>query len=142
MPDSDDLRHFFDTDQSVLIRKPVPADAFLAWLLPNDANPLRIQCVLFAEKKEALTITPLSFICESPMIELVEAKGKSWGLNTDLLDGKNCHVTGFPIGIHDPRDFVILGHDRMVIAPGTKYKFPRLDLAQATTHFELLRTRV
>jgi len=85
-------------------------------------------------------MTPLTYICETPMLKLVEAKGQSWGLNTELLNGKNCHVTGFPagfpVGISDPRSFVVLALDRFVRDSNSQYKFPRLDLAHATTHFE------
>jgi len=140
MPSSKELCHYFVVDQSVIIRKPVAPDAFFTWLLPRNAEPLRMRCVLFTGQNDGLAMTPLTYICETPMLKLVEAKGQSWGLNTELLNGKNCHVTGFPVGISDPRSFVVLALDRFVRDSNSQYKFPRLDLAHATTHFEELKS--
>ena len=72
------------------------------------------------------------------MVKLVEAKAKSGGLNTDLLNGKNCHVSGFPIGIDDPRSFVVVAVDKLAATAVPGLKFSQLDLAHATVHFEQL----
>lgn len=138
MPDSDELQHYFNVENSMLIRKPVQPDFFLTWLLPSHADFLRMQCVLFAGQNDAMTITPLTYICEKRMIKLVEAKGNSLGLHTDLLNGRNCHVTGFPVGIDDPRQFVIVCKDHVLEAPDSPYRFPLLDLTHATSHFEVV----
>ena len=140
VPQTAETKHYFDVENGLMVSKPVPPDDFVRWLLPSEFELICMRCILFTGQDEHLAITPLTFVCETPMLELVQAKGNSWGLNTDLLDGRNCHVTGFPLGIPDPRKRVLVVKDRTVPAQDPRFNYARLDLAHATTHFEILRT--
>jgi hypothetical protein len=139
MPATPETEEYFDVPDSFLVRKPVPPEEFLLWLLPKEYTRLRFTCVLMTGSADDLWMTPLMYFGEVEMLCLVEAKGKSNGLHTHLVDGRNCHVTGFPKGIPNPREHVVIARDLLVMEERTGLKFPRLDLAHAVYHNSQLR---
>lgn len=139
MPFTAETDGFFEVSKSFLVKKPAPPDEFVRWLMPKEWQPVRMRCVLFAGQPPNLTITPLSFIGEAEMQQLVDVKGRTWGLNTDRLNGLNCHVTGFPRTIPEPREHVVVAEDKVVTMPSSPMRFAKLELAHSVYHFEHVR---
>ncbi len=127
---TDELRYYFADDEGILARKPVdnPND-FVRWLLPREYTSNPVYCLLFGGNGSELRFTPMTYNAERDMVRVLEMKGKTGGANTDLINGMNCHVTGFPRGIDDPRKFVILVRDHT--EDKEPLRFPLLDIAHA-----------
>src|SRR5947199_4598810 len=107
-----ELHFYFDPAESFLVRKHVAnPDDFIGALLPPDYQPVRLTCLLFGGIPPDMTMSYLSFYAEKDMGRLLQVKGRTGGLSTDKLEGKNCHVTGFPVGIDEPREWVLVTKD-------------------------------
>lgn len=137
LPNTDVMKFYFDVQESYLVKKPVPPNEFVDWVLPRDHRIVNISCILLGGPPSNLSFTILPFIGEVEMISLLDAKVRSLGLNSDLLEGHNCHVTGFPIGIENPREYVMIAADQIVPAADMSLQFSVLDLMQIVYHCEL-----
>ena len=131
MPDDPVVNAYFDASESFLVSKPVPADEFTGWLFPSRYRPATISCALFAGPPGETTVEVLTFNAEQEISHMMRVKGRTLGRSSDLPDGLNCHVTGFPETIPSPREFVIIGKDRWITGPGTEMRWSQLDYAHA-----------
>jgi hypothetical protein len=125
---------YFVAERSFLVRKPVPPDSFSEWLLPPEFVPTRIHCILLSGDGNCLGFDSCVYEAESDMQRVVSVKGRTRGWNTDRLIDHNCHITGFPRGIAEPRNLVAIVQDREEYAG--VLGFPKLELAHACFHFD------
>lgn len=128
--DTDELKYFFADDKGMLVKKPVSnLDEFVPSLLPRRYVSRPLYCLLFGDKGDRLRFTSVTYNAESPMLRLLEVKGRTGGLNTDKLQARNCHVTGFPVGVDDPRRWVIVARDN--VKQWERLEIPLLDIRHA-----------
>lgn len=135
MPDSEVLRYFFDVPQSCVVEKPVPPNDFVRWLLPNEWRSAATICVLLGGPPTRLVKAELPYIGEMNMKRLLQVKSDTGGLNTDRLNGRNCHITGFPKDIIDPRAHVLVTSDYFWPVPSKDLLLSLFDLSHAVYHF-------
>lgn len=132
MPNDDVTEEYFVTSESLLVRKPVPPNDFVEWVLPRSFHPATISCVLFGGPPDEMALQVVMYQAEQEMTGLMRTKGKTLGCSVELPDDMNCHATGFPTSIPTPREFVIVGRDRWrATPPGTEMRWSRLDYAHA-----------
>src|SRR5207244_3766952 len=93
----------FAEDQVLLIRKPSPLPFEF---LPRKSRRAMIHCMLLRQE-----ITRVTFNAEREMRRLPDLKGRTGGLNTDKLDGKNCHVFLTEVAARKVGDLAVIGHD-------------------------------
>jgi len=125
-----ELQHYFRKD-GLLVRKPSgPGRAFVEWLLPERYVSTVANCLLFGGDKESLVFTPILYNTEADMVRLLKIKGRTGGMNTDLLGASNCHVTGFPVGVPEPRRWVIIAEDNTIDVEVMRYSI--MDVAHAS----------
>jgi hypothetical protein len=141
MPSTSTLESYFDCGQSLLVKKPVDPDKFVEWLLPQDYQAVRLTCVLLAGDPPSMTLQLIRFQAEIDMLRLIRTKGLAGGRSTNRLGVRNCHVTGFPEGIDDPRSWVVIATDRTESFRGTTFNVARLDLRHVIEQREIFTTR-
>lgn len=108
-----ELEYYLADDDGLLIEKPcAPGRQFVEWLLPERYHMNSVYCLLFGGRGEHLVFSPLDYSAERDMLRLLMVKGETAGRNTSCLGEFNCHVTGFPVGIEDPRQWVIVARDK------------------------------
>jgi hypothetical protein len=138
MPIGDrDIEPYFVSENSVLVRKPVNPEQFVEWLLPSQFSPVRLHCILLAGDGPSFLLDQCLFEAERDMKRIIDMKGRARGWNTDRIFGRNCHITGFPRSIVNPRHFVAIVQDREDIAPNGTLSFPRLELNHALHHLDV-----
>ncbi len=125
-----ELRDFFADDDGMLIRKPCEPVEFFDWLVPKDQFITPVHCLLFGGDGADLKFTWLYFNAVHDLGRLLETKGKTFGQNTDLFGDKNCHVTGYPVGIRDPRNWIVVARDNVEVVDFMRYPF--LDIEHAS----------
>lgn len=123
--------HFLAGD-SLMVRKPVekPED-FVGWLLPAKYEPVKLTCILLGGNDPNLKFSMMTFNAERDVYRLIATKGLTRGLSTDRLAGKNCHVTGYPTGVPEPRDHVLIVRDRSRPAENGDMRYAALDIGHA-----------
>ncbi len=135
MPNDELLEAYFVTSESFLVKKPVPADKFVEWVLPSVFHPARVSCVLLGGPPGEMAAQVVRYDTEQEVSGLMRTKGKTLGCSAELPNGLNCHVTGFPTSISTPQDFTIVGKDRWRdTPPGIEMRWSRLDYAHAITN--------
>lgn len=128
---------YFNSESSMLVRKPVQdLDTFVEAILPKEYSVVPITCVLLGGHPGDMTRSFIRYFAEKDMIKLFETKGKTLGLSTDCLGGRNCHVTGFPKGIDNPREWVVVCEDKCVSIPQGDVRIAQLDYAHTNFHSE------
>jgi hypothetical protein len=65
-------------------------------LLPEQAQGVLLQCLWFSGGRNQLTFCPMQFNADQDLARLLEIKGRTGGLNTDKLNGRNCHACPYP----------------------------------------------
>ena len=82
-------------------------------LLPEPRRDVLVQCLWFAGGPSQMTFCPLSFNADLDMVKLLDIKSRTCGLNTDKLEGRNCHALPYPdhAGL---RPFAAVAMDRKV----------------------------
>lgn len=129
------LDAYFHAKNSVLVRKPVEnPDLFMEWLLPPNFAPVRLSCILLGGEAPPLSFEYLEFRAEKDLERIIAMKGKMRGLSTDRIIGRNCHTTGYPLGIPDPRSHVLVVQDYEKYMSDGTLGFPLLDMMHAITH--------
>jgi len=103
-----ELRHYFIGNDNLLVEKP---DDYLSMILPEEIISSPLYCILHAGHGQDMKYASLAYKAERDMERLLQIKATTGGLNTDRLSGKNCHVTGFPKGVDNPRRWVIISND-------------------------------
>ena len=127
---------YFSAGDGQMVRKPVSdPDRFVGWILPEEVNQVKMTCILVGGNSPELKFSMISFNAERDMYRLIATKGKTRGMNTDRLGGRNCHVTGFPIGVPDPREHVLIVRDRTRPTEGGDMQVSELDIGHAIHNF-------
>jgi hypothetical protein len=69
-----------------------------AWqsILPRSPHPVMLECWWFTGGPDDLRFARLAYCAEQEMSRLLNVKGRTGGLNTDKLGGKNCHNWPLP----------------------------------------------
>jgi len=131
-----EIEAYFNSAKSLLVRKPViDLDTFAEAVLPSEHQVVPITCVLLGGPPGQMTRSFVRYFAEKEMMELLEAKGQTLGLNSNRLGGRNCHVTGFPKGIENPREWVVICEDNYPSSQQGGVRIPQLDYAHANFHF-------
>lgn len=134
-----ELEAFFFPEECTLVKKHVGnLDHFTTAILPSNCCPISLTCVLFGGNPPDLSRSFARFVGEKDIGRLFNVKGQTKGLNTDKLGGMNCHVTGFPLGIENPRQWVIVGKDKSTAVQSGNFCLFNLDYAHTNFHFEVL----
>lgn len=118
---------YFDVENSVLLRKPVRADQFTEWVLPQTYSAVQVSCVLFGGPANEMTMQVLKYDAEAEMDRLMATKGNTLGWNVDLSDDRNCRVTGLPETIDSSREFIFVGKDNWKPGHRTTMRWAELD---------------
>lgn len=139
MPRSRAIDYFLDAPNSYLVKKPCHPDDFVRWLLPSEYELIPMSCCLISGIASGLFMQPMEYRAEADMSRLIYAKAATCGLNTDSLDGLNCHCVGYPDGIDDPRQWVIIVKDHELRDTTGVLRFPLLDVAMAAKHNETMK---
>jgi hypothetical protein len=93
-PDFADDR--FCGEDDVLMRPNLPTDELWNSLLPERSGWVNIGCTWFAGGPDEYQVSQLVFCADTDMARVLRIKAETGGLNTDQLDGKNCHIWPFP----------------------------------------------
>lgn len=110
---------FFEAGDHLLLHRP---SEHLQEVLPNLFNPVTLHCVV-----AGVFHSCLSFTAEMEMSGLLEAKAATGGLNTDRLDGRNCHVWVPVADPSAPHGYAAIGHDRRFPLPHTRAQLSLMD---------------
>lgn len=103
------------------------SDRDLELVLPERYTSTRAECWLLRT-----TETVFSFDGEREMGALLDAKGRTGGLNTDRLQPRNCHIRLAPLPIeHALRGHAAIAEDRRIQMQRTNVALPMLDVNQA-----------
>ncbi|MBI2806788.1 MAG: hypothetical protein HYX68_17555 [Planctomycetes bacterium] len=137
-----DIDAFFVAENSFLVRKPVALEQFVDWLLPHESVPVGLHCILLGGEADSFSLDHCFLEAERDMDRIIRMKGRTRGWNTDRIRGRNCHATGFPRGIPNPRHFVAVVQDREIYLPDGTLAFPKLDIAHTVFHDEVLSAPV
>jgi hypothetical protein len=99
-------------------------------VLPARATPIPVHCWVVGQ-----TLSQLTFMAETEMQSVIAAKGRTRGLNTEKLDGRNCHFWLAPLLL--PRELrrcaVIAKDQRLVMGSA---EVPYLEFLQAINCME------
>jgi hypothetical protein len=71
-------------------------DNYLDTILPSSFHPVTLNCWWFGGDPNNLKVSSIAFSADQEMKRLLHIKSLTNGLNTDKLDGKNCHIHPFP----------------------------------------------
>jgi hypothetical protein len=113
----------FADDQVLLIRKPSPLPFEL---LPRKSRRAMIHCMLLRPE-----VTRVTFNAEREMRRLLDLKGRTGGLNTDKLEGRNCHLFLTEVAACKVGDLAVIAHDIAAPVGSTSIKLSAVDLEMA-----------
>ncbi len=122
--DTPDGREAFEDTNVVLIER----SSQMLWdILPRSPHFVALSCCILGER-----LSQLTFGAEKEMSRLLTVKGKTRGLNTDRLGGRNCHLWLAPLDIPEPlRHCSAIVHDRRVKLNHSLAEIPLFDANQA-----------
>ena len=118
---SDRISDAFMGDDNILIQK--PGDN-LKSILPEQFRSVCVYCWVAGEK-----MSQMVFNAETGMKRLFDMKARTGGLNTDRLDGRNCHTCLVPLPIMPSGLWAAVARDVMVQQP--ECSIPLLEINQA-----------
>jgi hypothetical protein len=102
------------------------SDALLDEILPNTCEPVMLYCYVMGERLSSMT-----FCAERGLRQLLEVKSKTGGLNTNQLDGRNCHIWLSPLKVpRKVRGCAAIVTDICVPIPATNVRIPYFDILQ------------
>ena len=110
------LSEVFVVADAVLLE---PRDRSFQDILPPAFTTTPYQCWFFG--KQTNSLVRLGFAADADMKRLLEMKGSTRGLNTDKLEGKNCHIWLAPLPIDQKFRKCAIAKDRW-------YKIGRLEV--------------
>lgn len=116
----------FRGDDDTLIR--LPRD-YESTLLPPTVLSVMVYCWLFRGRPPEIHIDGLTFGAETAMARLLDVKAITRGLNTNLLQGRNCHVCVAPKHQHIYGGWGIISDDVQQEWQGTKISVADMDLS-------------
>jgi hypothetical protein len=131
LPHQEDVSDAFEAGGLLVER----SDEFIRKNLPTSCHPVTLHCFVLGQK-----ITHMAFRAETEMGMLLKVKRETGGLNTDRLDGRNCHLWLARLWIpRELRGCAAVVRDRPVQVPNTDLSIPVLDLNQAILTEERFR---
>jgi hypothetical protein len=86
----------FAGDDDVFMRPNLPDDSLWESLLPAVSDWVNIGCIWFGDGPELLQTAEMTFCADKGMVQVLRTKADTKGLNTTLLEGKNCHIWPCP----------------------------------------------
>lgn len=86
----------FKGDDDLVMRPHLPPDTLWNSLLPEVSPWVNAGCVWFGDGPETLQVSQMVFCADVEIVKLLRIKAETDGLNTNLLDGKNCHIWPCP----------------------------------------------
>ncbi|WP_345259848.1 hypothetical protein [Streptomyces hundungensis] len=114
----------FQGDCNSLVRRP---ESLLHEVIPDSFRFVAVSCWRIGVKSSVLT-----FGAEREMYRVLHVKGKTGGLNTDRLGGRNFHAYLAPIPLPmGLRDCAAVAHDIRHPIPGSPASLAALDVRQA-----------
>jgi hypothetical protein len=126
---TNELKRYFADDVLQVRRPHLDIERFMQWLLPHHDVYVNAHCAIFGRGGAGPTISTLDYIMEGGFLELLATKSRTLGLNSGLLQEQNCHVSRFPLGYPEPRQWVAIGRDNRLAVGGLL--FPLIDIAMA-----------
>jgi hypothetical protein len=105
----------------ILLPKP---SSDLSELLPTKWSPVVIHCVLVKNGQ----VTAFGFCAEKEMAKLLDVKAETQGLNTNLLDGRNCHVFLGDLFVENYGNWAGIGMDCASSPNGSSFKLSLVDV--------------
>lgn len=116
----------FVGDHITLIER---SEALLSEILPPTCAFTPIYCWVIGNK-----LTQMTFGAETEMRRLFETKGDTGGLNTNRLNGRNCHIWLAPLDVNlSLRGCAIIAHDQRVSLRPSSVAIPMHDFNQAAS---------
>jgi hypothetical protein len=113
----------FGEDEVLLIRKPSPLPFEF---LPRKSRRVMIHCMLLRQE-----VTRVTFNAERQMRQLLDLKGRTGGLNTDKLEGKNCHLFLTEVAARKVGDLAVIAHDIAAPVGNSSINLSAADLEMA-----------
>lgn len=125
LPKSDPaLEDAFTGENNFLIER---SDELLEEMLPESFSFVGLYCWIVGEK-----LTQTTFGAEQEMARLLGIKAKTGGLNTDKLDGRNCHIWLAPLDVSRKlRACAAIVQDKRLELKSSTIAIPILDVNQA-----------
>jgi len=114
----------FITETGYLLER---SDRLLSEILPDTCNPVILYCYVMGER-----LSQMAFCAETGLRQLLEMKGRTGGLNTNQLDGRNCHIWLAPLNVPQKvRGCAAIVTDVRMLIPMTNVRIPYFDIMQA-----------
>lgn len=117
----------FAGDKVVLVPK---SSALPFELLPRTARHVFLHCVLIQRD-----VTRASFLADRDMVRMLHVKHRTGGLNTDRLQGKNCHLFPCEAAREECEGYAVIASDKTAPA-GHGMSVSALDLGLSITSNE------
>ncbi len=118
------IEEAFTGENNFLIER---SDEILEEILPESFNFVSLYCWIVGEK-----LTQTIFGAEQEMTRLLDIKAKTKGLNTDKLDGRNCHIWLAPLDVtRKLRGCAAIVQDNRLELKSSTVEIPILDVNQA-----------
>jgi hypothetical protein len=106
-------------------------------LLPDQLVLWPVTCFFISEA----TLSAVSVRLEGGMARLLRAKGETGGLNTNRLDGLNCHIWLAPIPRSERlRDCAVIGQERETLDMGDDLAASAVDFWQTLLSVEQIKS--
>lgn len=126
-PRTDDPRvdQLFTPEKRVLIER---SPELLEQILPRKCDPVMIYCWVLGER-----LSQFAFCAERGLEDVLLMKARTGGLNTDRLNGQNCHIWLSPllIPLRLRTCAAIVEDNRETPKPDTNVRSPLFDLLQS-----------
>lgn len=133
-PDFADDR--FEGDDDLFVRPNLPSDTLWNDLLPPPGRWVNVGCAWFGGGPDEYQVAQLVFCADADMARVLRIKAATGGLNTDLLDGRNCHIWPHPALAQALGPCVAVARDRMVNYHPNLPPFRALDMIHAVVSGE------
>jgi hypothetical protein len=98
----------------VFVRPNLPPNTMWNDLLPPMTGWVAVACMWFGDGPDDCQVARLSFCADAGMARVLRLKAATGGLNTDRLDGRNCHIWPSPRLGNVLGPCVAIARDRLV----------------------------
>ena len=135
MPKDDErVRDAFIGGDDVLVER-TGATPYL--VLPPTARSVNVHCLLLKGDGEHATVSETTFCAEREMARVFATKGRTGGLNTERLGGRNMHIWLSPLPFHPHGGWAAVVTDTRVEVRSAR--IPLLDIQHAMNTDERFR---
>jgi hypothetical protein len=113
----------FIRESGILIER---SERMIQEILPTQFTFVPIQCLILGK-----WLTAMAFGAETEMARLLGIKGETGGLNTNRLNGRNCHLWLAPLNIPQRlRGCAVIAYDRRIKLNESSVEIPLFDANQ------------